>query len=176
MTEYLSTEQQVKDVLGVNNFQNLSQKQMMEFVKKIPVMDKEVAIAIMNQFPEFTESATSMLEQLNVLCDNGIKSNDASQREAINAYKKILDDLSEELKNKNLTFDEKQKIYKKMVDIADCISKKDTENKIFLKEVIGGIAVSICAVGAFLFAMMWAGSSEDKGGSDVYKDDRWTRT
>lgn len=107
----------------------------MEFVSLIPNMDKEVAIAIINQFPAYAESAKNMVTQLNVMCDNILKSNDISQREAINAYKKILDDLGEVLKKDNISDEERQRITKNMIDIADRISAKDTENKKFLERI-----------------------------------------
>lgn len=66
----------------------------MEFVSAIPNMDKDVAIKIIEQFPAYTESANNMLAQLNVMCSNAMKENGESQKEAIEAYKKILDERS----------------------------------------------------------------------------------
>mgnify|MGYP006990219105 CR=1 FL=1 len=45
----------------------------------------------------------------------------------INAYKKILDDLGEILKRENITEAERERITKNMIDIADRIAAKDTE-------------------------------------------------
>lgn len=135
MAQYLVTEDQVKKALKIKNFQNISKNKIMEFVSLIPNMDKEVAIAIINQFPAYTESAMNMVTQLNVMCDYTLKSNDISQRETINAYKKILDDLGEVLKKDNISDEERQRITKNMIDIADRISAKDTENKKFLERI-----------------------------------------
>lgn len=160
MAEYLATEQQVKDALMVDSFQNLSQDQITEFISMIPNMDKEVAVAIMSQFSTYTESATSMLAQLNILCDRSLKSNDSSQMETISAYRKILDDLSERLKKEDLTFEEKRTITRDMIDIADRISEKDTENKDLLKNILKGVAITLGIVGIGLFGLAAAFSSE----------------
>ena len=61
-------------------------------------MNKDIAIAIINQFPVYAENAVHIIEQLNVMCNNVLKSNDSSQMEVIYAYKIVLDSLSENVK------------------------------------------------------------------------------
>lgn len=98
--------------------------------------DKDVAIKIIEQFPAYTESANNMLAQLNVMCSNAMKENGESQKEAIEAYKKILDDLGELLKKETITVEARMKITEQMITVADRISAKDTENKDFLNGII----------------------------------------
>lgn len=74
---------------AIDSFRNMSKDKIMEFVSSIPNMDKDVAIKIIGQFPAYTESATNMLAQLNTMCNNAMKANGESQKEAIEAYKKI---------------------------------------------------------------------------------------
>ena len=50
-------EQQVKDVLQIDLFRNLSKEEIMEFASLIPNMDKDVAISIINWFPKYAESS-----------------------------------------------------------------------------------------------------------------------
>ena len=135
MSQHLVSEAQVKKALKIDSFRNLSRDKIMEFVSLIPNMDKDVAIAIVNQFPAYAESATSMIAQLRQMCDDVLESNDNSQAEAINAYKKILDDLGEVLKRNDITPEERQQITQSMIDVADRISAKDTENKKWLEKV-----------------------------------------
>lgn len=100
MAQNLVSEEQVKDALQINKFSELSKDKIMEFVSLIPNMDKEVAIAIINQFPAYADSANNMVAQLNDMCDNVIKDNNSSQKDAVEAYKVILQDLSELLKKR----------------------------------------------------------------------------
>ena len=136
MAQNLVSEGQVKEALQISNFREISKDKIMEFVSLIPNMDKEVAIAIINQFPVFADSANNMIAQLNVMCDNVIKDNNSSQKDAVEAYKMILQNLSELLKKENTSKGERDKITEKMIMVADKISAKDTENKDFLNGII----------------------------------------
>lgn len=73
MAQNLVSEEQVKDAFQIKKFSEISKDKIMEFVSLIPNMDKEVAIAIINQFPVYADSANNMVAQLNVMCDNVIK-------------------------------------------------------------------------------------------------------
>ena len=53
MSQYLVSEDQVKKALQIDSFRNLSKDKIMEFASFIPHMDKDVAIAIINQFPAY---------------------------------------------------------------------------------------------------------------------------
>lgn len=136
MAKYMVTENEVKKALAIDSFRNMSKDKIMEFVSAIPNMDKDVAFKIIEQFPAYTESANNMLAQLNTMCNNAMKENGESQKEAIKAYKKILDDLGELLKKDTITAEERVQITEKMITVADRISAKDTENKDFLNGII----------------------------------------
>ena len=94
MSQYLVSEEQVKKALQIDSFRNLSKDKIVEFASLIPHMDKDVAIAIINQFPAYVESSRNMIEQYNAMCDKVLQSNDDSRKDAVMAYKTILDDLS----------------------------------------------------------------------------------
>lgn len=136
MAKHMVTEDEVKKALAIDSFRNMSKDKIMEFVSAIPNMDKDVAIKIIEQFPTYTESANNMLAQLNTMCNNAMKANGESQKEAIEAYKKILDDLGELLKKDTITAEERAHITEQMITVADRISSKDTESKDFLNGII----------------------------------------
>ena len=52
MSQHLVSEDQVKKALHIDSFRNLSKDKIMEFASLIPNMDKDVAISIINQFPQ----------------------------------------------------------------------------------------------------------------------------
>lgn len=153
MAKYMVTENEVKKALAIDSFRNMSKDKIIEFVSAIPNMDKEVAIKIIDQFPAYNESANNMIAQLNTMCNNVMKENGESQKEAIEAYKKILDELGDLLKKDTITAEEKFKITEQMITVADRISAKDTENKDFLNgiikygvPIIGGVLVLGAAI------------------------------
>lgn len=50
MSQYLVSEEQVKKALQIDSFRNLSKDKIVEFASLIPHMDKDVAIAIINNW------------------------------------------------------------------------------------------------------------------------------
>ena len=136
MTNKLITEQQVKEALNIESFRNLSKDKIMEFVSLIPNMDKDVAISIVNQYPAYFEMAKYMVEQLTQTCDTILNENTTSQNEVLSAYRKILDDLGEILKREDISPEERENITNKMIEIADKMAEKDTENKQFLSWIV----------------------------------------
>ena len=156
MAKHMVTENEVKKALAIEDFRNISKDKIMEFVSAIPHMDKEVAIKIIEQFPSYAESANNMIAQLNTLCSNAMKENGESQKEVIGTYKKILDDLGELLKKDTNTAEERAQITKQMIEVADRISAKDTENKEFLSGITkygGHIIVSALVLGAVILGV-----------------------
>ena len=49
------SEEAVKRALSIETFRNLSKEKIMEFASMIPYMDKDVAIALINQFPVYAD-------------------------------------------------------------------------------------------------------------------------
>ena len=136
MSQYLVSEEQVKKALQIDSFRNLSKEKIMEFASLIPHMDKDVAIAIINQFPIYAESSHNMIEQYNMMCDKVLQSNDDSRKDAVMAYKTILDDLSALLKQDGITPEQQEKITDKMILVADKISDLHEDNRNSLERII----------------------------------------
>ena len=160
------SEQQVIDTLGIENFQNLSADNIEKFVSMIPAMDKDVAISMVNQFPTYVECATNMITQLSKICESVLERNDVSQTEVIRSYMIILNDLSDLLKKENLTYEERNQITQKMIEIADRVAIKDTENKKFLEKLfkygaLAGGALAFLGL-AYLFGRSGVLKKEDK--------------
>lgn len=132
MVKNFVTEEQVKKALKIESFRNLSKDKIMEFVSLLPNMDKDVAIAVVNQFPAYTDNAKVMVNCLKDMCRDIIEKNDTSTKEVASAYNIILNDLSTLLLRDDISYEERAYITEKMIDIADKIAIKDTENKNFL--------------------------------------------
>ncbi len=151
MSKALVSVDEVKNALKIDSFRNLSKDKIMEFVSLIPNMDKEVAIKIIEQYPAFVKLSESMVAQLNKMCDTALEKNEESQRLTIQAYKQILDELSNQLHMEDISKEEREKIIKQMIEIADKISVKDAENKAFIDKLakyITGFAIGVVVLGA----------------------------
>ena len=156
MSKTLVSVEEVKNALKIDSFRNLSKDKIMEFVSLIPNMDKEVAIKIIEQYPAFAKLSESMVTQLNKMCDTVLEKNEESQRLTIQAYKQILDELSNQLHMEDISKEEREKITKQMIEIADKISVKDTENKAFIDKMVKystGFAMGVVVLGAAILCV-----------------------
>lgn len=133
--KYLVSEEQVKKALNINSFRNMSKDKIMQFVSLIPQMDREVAIAIINQFPNYADYSVNIIQQLNVLCDKALQSNSTSQKDAIETYKIVLESIKEQLKEDEISPELRIKLNEQMIEIADKVAAKDTENKKWLSGI-----------------------------------------
>lgn len=156
MSRTLVSVEEVKNALKIDSFRNLSKDKIMEFISLIPNMDKEVAIKIIEQYPAFAKLSESMVAQLNKMCDTALEKNEESQRLTIQAYKQILDELSNQLHMEDISKEEREKITKQMIEIADKISVKDTENKAFIDRMAKyrtGFAIGVVVLGAAILGV-----------------------
>ena len=156
MSKTLVSVDEVKNALKIDSFRNLSKDKIMEFVSLIPNMDKEVAIKIIEQYPAFAKLSEAMVAQLNKMCDTALEKNEESQRLTIQAYKQILDELSNQLHMEDISKEEREKITKQMIEIADKISVKDTENKAFIDKMAKystGFAIGVVVLGAAILGV-----------------------
>ena len=145
MVKSLRTEDAVKKALNIESFRHLSKSKVIEFVSMLPQMDREVAIAAINQFPNFSETASGIVNQLKEINSELLIDNRSSMSSVANAYNKILDGLNVVLQQENLSVEERERITSQMVDIADKLAAKDTENKHFLV-TIGKCVVVVATV------------------------------
>ena len=136
-------EKQIKDALKIKDFKDLTNDKIIEFIKMIPCMDKDAALAAINQIPSFFNYADAMLAQLNSLCDEALKSNKDSQNEVLLAYKQVLIACENSFRDIDLSYEQRVAIINEMAEIADKMAAKDTENKAFIKDIVKNCATVI---------------------------------
>ena len=129
------TEEAVKRALKIDSFRNLSKDKVMQFASMIPYMDKDVAIALIGQFPRFAEFGQTMVSNYMQICDNILLSNKESYSAAIRGYQTILDALSKRMEVKNIDATERKSITEDMIAVADKIALADIQNKKFLDKM-----------------------------------------
>lgn len=132
MANRLMTEDQVKSYLNIPNFRCLSKEKLIEFVSAIPYMDKDVAIKIIEQFPEFSNYALVLVSHYQNMCDSILEGNGKSVQAVMDGYKQTLDTLSALATAENISPEDRRFFAEKMVAVADKMAAFDTNNKNFL--------------------------------------------
>lgn len=140
------TEQKVLKKLGIPDFRHMTKEKIVAFATMLPKMDPEVAKKALDQFPEFAKTATEIVSYYKEVVEKGFDYNDASVKSFHLTCDSIIETLNEQLKDGNLSFEEKQIIIDKMIELAKMKADKDTENKQFIVDTLKG--VGLFALGA----------------------------
>jgi hypothetical protein len=145
------TEDQVKEALGIATWRNLSKDKVFQFAAMMPDMDKEVALKIIEQLPEYTQFLTASLEILEKEHESTLNSNLHSQDQVHGAYREIRETLRRKLDQGNLGWEETKYLIEQMMETGRQEFAKDSENKrfldgIFKKAALGAGAAAAMAV------------------------------
>lgn len=127
------SEQKVLKKLGIPDFRHMTKDKIVAFATMLPKMDSEVARKALEQFPEFAKTATEIVSYYKEMIEKGFDYNDASVKSFYLTCDAIIEILNEQLKDGNLTFEEKQIVIDKMIKLAKMKADKDTENKYFIR-------------------------------------------
>lgn len=145
-------EKAVKRALSIDSFRNISKDKIMEFASMIPYIDKDVAIAIINQFPTYADFGRAIIEQYTQACNNILEKNKESQMAVINGYQTILDALAKRIERENITEIERKSITEDMIAVADKIAVTDLQNKNFFEKMetklLWAVGIGFAAIGA----------------------------
>ena len=150
MKKKMMLEEDVKKALNITDFRSLSKENIMEFVSIIPKVDKEVAISIINQFPNYADMAKDMVSGMIKLCDNALQDAKVGRKDVIESYRVVLETLKEELNKGDLSVDDRKRITDDMLVVAEKIDAVNDKHLEFLKDTlkkVGGTIAGVVVVG-----------------------------
>lgn len=139
-------EQKVLKKLGIPDFRHMTKDKIVTFATMLPKMDPEVAKKALEQFPEFTDAAKEIVSYYKEMIFKGFEENSESVDSFYLTCDAIVETLKQQLQNEELTFEQKQTIIDKMIELAKMKSDKDTENKEFILDVVGKVTTGIAFV------------------------------
>lgn len=146
------SEDAVKHALKIDSFRNMSKDKIMQFASMIPYIDREVAIAIINQFPVLADFGKAVISCYMKMCDNMLEKNRESQMAVIQGYQTILDALSKRMDAESITEEERKSITEDMISVADKIAEADLQNKKFLDKIGTKVLWGILGIAALVGA------------------------
>lgn len=156
MKKNLMTESEVKEALDITDFRSLTKEKIIEFVSIIPKVDKEVALSIINQFPNYTDMAKDMVGGMLNVCNNALEDAKAGRKEVIESYRVVLETLKEELNKGELSTEERKRITDDMLAIAEKIDTVNDKHHTFVKDIIKGVGSTILSVAVLGVAILGA--------------------
>lgn len=143
------TEVQVLKKLDIPDFRHLTKDKVIAFATMVPKMSPEVAKKALEQFPDFAATSLSVMREYKDVIEQLMEDDRESTQICYDMYNRVMDSLEKLLEDDNLTFDEKTYILNQMREVAEDVSRKDSEkanNRIKIIGVVGGVAAGIVAV------------------------------
>jgi hypothetical protein len=155
-----NSEVEVKEVLGIESWRNLSKDTFLRFLATMPEIDREVALKLIGQIPEITTFARVALDDAAKAYDATLTSNARSQEMVHQIHLERLAILKAELA-KDLSPEEWMRVLGDIREVHLSAVLKDTENKKFLAEQfdkrLGVVVSAIATLAAVLFAAAKSG-------------------
>lgn len=164
-----NSELEVKNVLGIDSWRNLSKDKFLQFLDLVPQVDKELALQLIGQIPEFTTLARVALDDAAKAYEGLLAANDRGMELDHQVAMERLAILKAEL-DKDLTPEERLRVLDDIRDVHVRSNLKESENKEFLAEQFEkrlGVGLAIAAaIGAVVFGIAKSGGKQggDAGG------------
>lgn len=131
-----------------------------QFIDLLPDIDKDLAMEIINQLPEYRQLCTEILKTLESSCEKALDSADRSLKRTVDTYEKILDGLNERLHAESISEAEKNDITREMVFIADKVADLHKEHQNFILKILAIILFPITIILCVIVAL--AGGKKNK--------------
>ena len=148
------TETQVLKKLNIEDFRHLTKDKVISMATMLDKMDPEVAKKALEQFPEFASTMRQILSDYKQSLDEGMRQNAEGVKSYYDTCDVIISSCQKELKQEDLSFEERRFILEQMVLVAKMKGEKNTEDKKFIvmMSVIGLTAIGLTA-GALITAL-----------------------
>lgn len=145
----LLSEEQVLKHLGIKDFRSLDKKTTIEFVSSINQMDPQVALRIIEKFPEIAQFGLNIAKEQTEQLKAVLASNDESVRVQYEQTKMVADVLKTVVENENSTPEERIEAMKGLNDVIEHNERIDKRNKEFLIKVLrsGEMVLGLVALG-----------------------------
>ncbi len=148
MKEKITSEVQLKEKLGINNWRELSKDKLVQYMKLAPNIDKELHIKILEQVPNFIQSTHDITSNIIKIAENKKE----ISIEVLNVLRTIAESFNELIKKDNITPEERMYAMDKVIELSRIIDDIDKRHDGFLDTVvkivagIGGFSLFVLAV------------------------------
>lgn len=141
-----TTELELMKKLGIESWRNLSKDKFMGFVSDLPNLDKDVALKIIGQFPNFKDLVLDGFQELKEDAGQARKFAWKGQKSVHKAHSQYREVLDRELEKDDLTVEDRFAILDRLERMIEHESEKDLENKKFQFALNGVVKVGTVAM------------------------------
>lgn len=159
------TEKDVLKMLNIPDFRHMSKDKIMKFTSALPDMSPEVAKEALRQFPQFAATAKGIIDCYRDAMLETMKGDQENVKSFNDSCDVLIDLLADMAKQDDLTFEQKNEVIDKIMDVIKLKGAKDSETKKFRYALIGALGAASIAV-AFILGATLGGNSEVRGSGD----------
>lgn len=152
--------------LGIESWRNLSKDKFMTFVSDLPNMDKEVALKVIAQFPNFKDLVLETFKKVQEDATQARTFNWRSQKKVHKAFEQYREILSRELEREDITSEDRFAILGLLKDAIDAEAAKDSENKKFQLIVTSMLTTAALALAGTALAAIGGKAQIGGGGTN----------
>lgn len=132
-----TSENQIMEKLGIETWRNLSKDKVVKFAAMMPDMDNEIMLKVIEQFPEFRIFATSVIEHFEKVIEGLNNANSKEFELIIEGVRETQEILKVEMQKPELSYEERQFLIEKLMEVTEMYRDLDSANKKFLKALSG---------------------------------------
>lgn len=147
----LSSEEEVLRRIGAKDFRSLNKKAIIEFVSSIDQMDPQVALAIIEKFPEIAQFGLNVAKEQTEQLRAVLASNDESVRAQYEQTKMVATILQGVLDNESSTPEERIEAMRGLDNVLAYNERIDKRNKKFLGKVFGTVLAFGTVIATIVF-------------------------
>lgn len=139
----IKDEDGLKKKMGIETWRNLSKEKFLSFVSDLPNMSKELALKVVEQFPDFKNLVLESLDHVHEQAAKAVEVNWKSQKKVHKGHAKFRKMLERELDRDGLTPEDRFRILDMVREDLEKESLKDSEHKAFVYKLlttVGGVA------------------------------------
>ena len=158
---------EIKSALGIESWRNLSKDNFIGFLERLPEVDPEVALKLIDQIPDITMLARGVLDDAEKAYEAALTSNARGQEMVQEVHLERFAILKAEL-DKDLTPEQWMRVLDDMGEVNSNALSKDSENKRFIseqleKKLAAAAGLAAAAVIAVVFAAAKSGDKRTLG-------------
>lgn len=144
------TEREVLDVLGIENFRQMTKEKVVSFASMINEMDPEVAMKALEQFPEFAKTIVALATDFKGILEHSVTTNIELAKASIAVCQSVIDCLSAQVTQVQ-SFEEKKYYLALMrelsTDVCGYAAQCQKENNLLTEKagIVIGILIGLLA-------------------------------